>query len=49
MILGSDGFEDLVTRSDYLQMIEDSDTRLAARVEQVRDAVHTQARRSQRS
>ena len=44
VILGSDDFEDLVTRSDYLQMVEDSDSRLAARVEQVRDAVHTRLR-----
>ena len=44
VILGSDDFEDLVTRSDYLQMIEDSDSRLAARVEQVRDTVRTRLR-----
>ncbi|MEK6277115.1 MAG: transglycosylase family protein [Actinomycetota bacterium] len=39
LVLGSDGFDDLLTRTDYLRMIEDSDTRLADRVEQVRDAV----------
>jgi hypothetical protein len=39
LVLSSDGFDDLVTRADYLRMIEDSDTRLAARVKQVRDAV----------
>ena len=39
LILGADGFEDLVTRTDYLKLIEDSDASLAARVEQVRDAV----------
>jgi septal ring factor EnvC (AmiA/AmiB activator) len=44
VILGSDNFEDLVTRSDYLHMVEDSDSRLAARVEQVRDAVRVRLR-----
>ncbi len=44
VILGSDNFEDLVTRSDYLHMVEDSDSRLAARVEQVRDAVRARLR-----
>jgi septal ring factor EnvC (AmiA/AmiB activator) len=39
LVLSSDGFDDLLTRTDYLRMIEDSDTRLAGRVEQVRDAV----------
>ena len=39
LVLSSDGFDDLLTRSDYLHMIENSDTRLATRVEQVRDAV----------
>jgi len=42
LVLSSDGFDDLVTRADYLRMIEDSDTRLAARVKQVRDAVRFQ-------
>jgi septal ring factor EnvC (AmiA/AmiB activator) len=42
LVLSSDGFDDLVTRADYLRMIEDSDTRLAARVKQVRDAVKFQ-------
>jgi septal ring factor EnvC (AmiA/AmiB activator) len=39
VVLGADGFEDLVTRADYLKLLEDSDSRLAARVEQVRDRV----------
>jgi septal ring factor EnvC (AmiA/AmiB activator) len=39
LVLSSDGFDDLLTRSEYLRMIEDSDTRLATRVEQVRDAI----------
>jgi septal ring factor EnvC (AmiA/AmiB activator) len=42
VVLESDGFDDLITRADYLRMIEDSDTRLANRVEQVRDAVKFQ-------
>jgi outer membrane murein-binding lipoprotein Lpp len=39
LVLGSDGFEDLVTRSDYLSAIQEADTSLAERVEQVRDLV----------
>jgi septal ring factor EnvC (AmiA/AmiB activator) len=42
LVLGARGFDDLVTRADYLRMIEDSDSRLAARVRQVRDAVKVQ-------
>ena len=42
LVLGADGFEDLVTRSEYMQTIQDADTRLAQRVEQVRDAVRVQ-------
>jgi septal ring factor EnvC (AmiA/AmiB activator) len=42
LVLSADGFDDLVTRTDYLRIIEDSDTRLAARVKQVRDAVRFQ-------
>jgi peptidoglycan hydrolase CwlO-like protein len=37
VILGSGDFDELATRSEYLQRIEDSDTELAARVEQVRN------------
>jgi peptidoglycan hydrolase CwlO-like protein len=39
VILGSGDFDELATRSEYLQRIEDSDSELAARVEQVRDKV----------
>jgi septal ring factor EnvC (AmiA/AmiB activator) len=42
LVLSSHGFDDLVTRTDYLRMIEDSDSRLAGRVKQVRDAVKFQ-------
>jgi hypothetical protein len=38
-VLASSDFDELATRSEYLQRIEDSDTELAARVEQVRNAV----------
>ena len=39
VVLGSSNFNELATRTDYLQEIEDSDNALAGRVEQVRDAV----------
>jgi Transglycosylase-like domain len=39
VILASSDFEELATRSEYLQRIEDSDTALAARVQQVRNQV----------
>ncbi|MGH2980505.1 MAG: transglycosylase family protein [Solirubrobacterales bacterium] len=42
LVLSSDGFDDLATRADYLRMIEDSDSRLAGRVREVRDAVKFQ-------
>lgn len=42
LVLGSDGFDDLATRAEYLAMIEDSDSRLAGRVRDVRDAVRFQ-------
>lgn len=42
LVLSSDGFENLVTRAEYLRTIEDADTRLAQRVETVRDAVRHQ-------
>jgi septal ring factor EnvC (AmiA/AmiB activator) len=42
LVLTARGFNDLVTRADYLRMIEDSDSSLAARVRQVRDAVKFQ-------
>lgn len=40
VVLASSSYEELATRSEYLQQIEDSDSELAARVEQVRDEVH---------
>jgi len=39
VILGSSDFDELATRTEYLRRIEDSDTQLAARVEQVRNRV----------
>jgi septal ring factor EnvC (AmiA/AmiB activator) len=39
VVLGSSDFNDLVTRTDYLKQIEDSDTALAQRVEEVRNEV----------
>jgi septal ring factor EnvC (AmiA/AmiB activator) len=39
VVLASGDFEELATRSEYLQRIEDSDTALAARVQQVRNRV----------
>jgi peptidoglycan hydrolase CwlO-like protein len=45
VVLGSDDFDQLATRSEYLERIEDSDTRLAERVEQVRNAVRRGLRR----
>jgi len=39
VVLASGDFEELATRSEYLQRIEDSDTALAARVQQVRNLV----------
>jgi peptidoglycan hydrolase CwlO-like protein len=42
LILESDGFEDLVTRADYLERIEDADAQLVARVRELRDQVESQ-------
>ncbi len=39
VILGSGDFDELATRTEYLQRIEESDSELAARVEQVRNQV----------
>jgi len=39
LILESDGFDDLITRTDYLQRIEDADADLVARVQELRDQV----------
>jgi peptidoglycan hydrolase CwlO-like protein len=45
VILGSGDFDQLATRTEYLERIEDSDSELAARVEQVRNAVRRGLRR----
>ncbi len=45
MILGSADYGELATRTDYLRAIEEADSALADRVEQVRNAVHRQAKR----
>jgi septal ring factor EnvC (AmiA/AmiB activator) len=45
VVLGSDDFDQLATRTEYLERIEDSDSELAARVEQVRNAVRRGLRR----
>jgi muramidase (phage lysozyme) len=42
LVLSSQGFEDLVNRGDYLRMIETSDSTLAGRVRQVRNAIKFQ-------
>lgn len=39
IVLAAGSFDELATRTEYLQRIEDSDTDLAARVEQVRNRV----------
>jgi septal ring factor EnvC (AmiA/AmiB activator) len=44
LILGSGDYQELVTRADYLRMIEDSDSALADRVEQVRNEVRHEAK-----
>jgi DNA repair exonuclease SbcCD ATPase subunit len=44
LIFGSGDYQELVTRADYLRMIEDSDSALADRVEQVRDEVRQEAK-----
>lgn len=45
VVLSSGDFGDLATRAEYLGRIEDSDSDLAARVEQVREAVRRGLRR----
>jgi septal ring factor EnvC (AmiA/AmiB activator) len=42
LLLEADGFDDLATRSEYLRRIEESDSRLAARVRELRDAVRVE-------
>jgi peptidoglycan hydrolase CwlO-like protein len=39
LLLEADGFEDLVTRTEYLQRIEDADAELVARVQELRAQV----------
>jgi peptidoglycan hydrolase CwlO-like protein len=39
VLLSSDGFDDLSTRSDYLQALHDADMRIAERVDSLRDEV----------
>jgi peptidoglycan hydrolase CwlO-like protein len=43
LILEADGFDDLVTRAEYLQRLEESDADLAARVRALREQVQAQA------
>ena len=45
VLLASSDFDELATRSDYLARIEELDTALAQRVEQVRDEVRRELRR----
>ena len=45
LVLGSSDYQELITRADYLREIEESDSALADRVEQVRDQVHKEARK----
>ncbi|HEX4669875.1 MAG TPA: transglycosylase family protein [Solirubrobacterales bacterium] len=44
LIFGSGDYQELVTRADYLRAIEESDSALADRVEQVRDDVRREAK-----
>jgi peptidoglycan hydrolase CwlO-like protein len=45
IILASSDFDELATRTDYLDRIEELDSALAARVEQVRNEVRTELRK----
>jgi septal ring factor EnvC (AmiA/AmiB activator) len=45
IVLGSGDYEELATRADYLRLISESDSSLAARVEQVRNEVRAAAAR----
>jgi septal ring factor EnvC (AmiA/AmiB activator) len=45
LILASSDYQELITRTDYLRAIAESDRALADRVEQVRDAVHREVGR----
>jgi septal ring factor EnvC (AmiA/AmiB activator) len=45
LVLGSSDYQELITRTDYLREIAESDRTLADRVEQVRNAVHREVGR----
>ncbi len=45
VVLGSGDYRELVTRTEYMRLISESDSALADRVAQVRDEVHREARR----
>jgi peptidoglycan hydrolase CwlO-like protein len=45
LVFGSGDYQELITRANYLRAIEESDSALADRVEQVRDEVRHQAKR----
>jgi peptidoglycan hydrolase CwlO-like protein len=49
LILEADGFDDLVTRAEYLQRLEESDADLAARVRALREQVQAQAEALERA
>ena len=49
LMFGSGGYQELVTRADYLREIEESDGALADRVEQVRDRVRHEAKLGRRA
>ena len=49
LLLGADGYDDLVSRGDVLRRIEDSDARLAARVRSLRADVRAKAETAQRA
>jgi septal ring factor EnvC (AmiA/AmiB activator) len=44
LIFGSGSYQELITRADYLRAIEEADSALADRVEQVRDEVRDEAK-----
>jgi septal ring factor EnvC (AmiA/AmiB activator) len=44
LVLGSGDYQELITRAGYLRAIEESDSALANRVEQVRNDVHHEAK-----
>jgi peptidoglycan hydrolase CwlO-like protein len=49
LILEADGFDDLVTRAEYLQRLEESDADLATRVRALREQVQAQAEALERA